>query len=180
MSASSLLSRIKSPFSASLQESTSFQKVAKSYRALRERDQWALKILSVFLLLVAAHTLVIAPAQNYAYKWRDAAGRNDHTLQWMRDGRASVESSSSSASVNTGDQSILAIASSSAKSNGLSFKRYEPVEQSSVRVWLEGVDFNSSVRWIEALHAQSGIAVRELQLERVSGAVNMNLMLQLE
>lgn len=141
------------------------------YRGLRDRDQIALKVLTVFALCVMAYLLLLKPAHNFAETSRAAALRQEATLHWMK-ANSSVFTSGKQASLQrTEGQTLLGTASELAKFWGIGFKRFEPVDETSMRVWLEGVSFENLIQWISGLHSNHNITVREIQLDQQSGGV---------
>ena len=76
-------------------------------------------------------------------------------------------------------QSLLSVSSQAAKNWDLSLKRFEPVDDTAMRIWFEDVNFASVIQWIAELDETYNIAVRELQMDQSSGgAVNATLVLQ--
>ena len=62
----------------------------------------------------------------------------------------------------------------------MSFKRYQPVGDSGLSLWLENSAFNQLVLWLERLEKRHGIRVDEISVERAAqdGVVNVRLVLQ--
>lgn len=155
----------------SLQTLPVVQRLLARYRALRDRDQWALKVLAVFVLCVLVYVVLLKPAHDYAEGARAAAVRQQATLSWMQ-ANATVFSSGKRSSVQRQEgQTLLGTASELAKFWEIGFKRFEPVDETSMRVWLEGVSFENLIQWIAGLHSNHNITVREIQLDQQSGGV---------
>jgi general secretion pathway protein M len=77
-------------------------------------------------------------------------------------------------------QSVLGLANSSSKSFGFNFKRYEPVGENGLSLWMEAVPFNNLIRWLERLDKQYGIKVNEIDVDRKNNqsTVDVRLVLQ--
>lgn len=154
----------------SLRTLTVVQHLLARYRGLRDRDQIALKILTVFALCVLAYLVLLKPAHNYAEGSRAAAQRQEATLSWMK-AHSSVFTSGTTSLQRKEGQTLLGTASELAKFWDIGFKRFEPVDETSMRVWLEGVSFENLIQWISGLHSNHNITVREIQLDQQSGGV---------
>lgn len=154
----------------SLQTLTVVQHLVARYRGLRDRDQWALKVLTVFVFCVVAYAVALKPAHDYAQGARAAAQRQEATLTWMKANSAIFQSGKSSVQRTEG-QTLLGTTSELAKFWGIRFKRFEPVDETSMRVWLEGVSFENLIQWIAGLHSSHNITVREIQLDQQPGGV---------
>ncbi len=155
----------------SLQTLPVAQHLVARYRGLRDRDQWALKVLAVFVLCVFSYLLLLKPAHDYAQGARAAAQRQEATLSWMMANSALFKSAGQSTVPREEGQTLLGTASELAKFWGIGIKRFEPVDDASMRVWLEGVSFESLIQWIAGLHSNHNITVREIQLDQQSGGV---------
>ncbi|MFK7731885.1 MAG: type II secretion system protein GspM [Pseudomonadales bacterium] len=155
------------------------QHLVARYRGLRDRDQWALKVLAVFTVLVLTYAVLLKPAHDYAEGARDAAERQQTTLSWMEANSALFNSGAQSSVQRKEGQTLLGTASELAKFWGIGFKRFEPVDETSMRVWLEGVSFENLIQWIAGLHSNHNITVREIQLDQQSdGVLSASLTLQ--
>ncbi len=162
----------------SLQTLTITQHLYARYTSMRDRDQWALKVLLVFMACVFMYVLLLKPAHEYAAAARSSAENQQATLSWMKANAALFKSSQSSVLRDDG-QTLLGTASEQAKYWGIAFKRFEPVDKTSMRVWLEGVSFDNLIQWIAGLHSDHNITVREIQLDQqASGALSASLTLQ--
>lgn len=80
-------------------------------------------------------------------------------------------------------RSLLAMADSSARDAGLggALKRVEPIGERSVRVWMDGADFDAMAAWLEKLAREEGVAIDEWSVDRalVPGVVNARMTLEL-
>ncbi|MEM8498361.1 MAG: type II secretion system protein GspM [Pseudomonadota bacterium] len=153
----------------SLRTLPAVQHTLARYRGLRDRDQIALKILAVFALCVLAYLLLLKPAHNYAEGSRAAALRQEATLSWMKANSSLFTAAKPASILRKEGQTLLGTASELAKFWGIGFKRFEPVDDTSMRVWLEGVSFENLIQWISGLHSNHNITVREIQLDQQPG-----------
>lgn len=150
------------------------------YRGMEERDQFAIKILLLFFAAVLIYLIIIMPAKDFAKSAKDRYMKNQSTLQWMQANQGVFNSGVSQAVAAREGQSLLSLASNTAKNFGMSFKRFEPADGNALRLWLDDVNFNNLVQWIEALDKSYNIAVREITVDPSlrQGLVSAKIVLQ--
>ena len=162
-----------------LQQSTVVLKFLDYYAGLESRDRLALKLLAGFLIPVMVVFAVLLPVTRFF----DEALENYHAAQqdyqWISS-NAPRASTIKPSSLREAGQSLFGVANGSAKGFQLSFKRYEPIGDNALSLWLENVNFNNLVLWLERLDKRHGITVREIAVERkpTDGLVDVRLVLQ--
>lgn len=163
-----------------LYSSTATQRVVTKYRGLPERDQRLLQLLGLFLLCVAVAMGVIKPAKSYMEEARSDYVTESETFNWMEARKARFLAGDSDALAQRGDQSLLSLASNTAKAFGMSFRRFEPVDDDALRLWIDNVNFNDIVQWVEVLDQSYNITLREMTVDQSSqsGLVVTKLVLQ--
>ena len=156
------------------------QRITLKYRQLSERDQWALKILTLFLMVALVIYLVILPAKSYADRAKSRYQANHETVQWMAANKTAFSNGSSSQLQARADQTLLSLASAAAHNFGMNFKRFEPVDETSLRLWLEDVNFAAVVQWIEMLDKTYNIVLTDVTVDQATGTglVNATVVLQ--
>lgn len=163
-----------------LYSSTATQRMVTKYRGLSERDQKALQLLCVFVLCVVVFFGFIKPAKNFMDEARSDYVNESETLNWMDTRKTQFLAGDSDALAQRGDQSLLSLASNTAKAFGMSFRRFEPVDDDALRLWIDNVNFNDIVQWVEVLDQSYNITLRELTVDQSSqtGLVVTKLVLQ--
>lgn len=150
------------------------------YYSLPEKDQKAVKLLGGFAAIMIVIFGLLLPAVSYSSDAQADYRENSATLAWMQANKHLVASGGSRGSRDPG-QSLLGIANRSSKSFNINFKRYEPVGDSGLRLWLEQISFNNMILWLERLDKQFGIQVKEISVESQNnnnGLVTVRLVLQ--
>jgi len=178
-----MLENLRDQFAAlvsGLYSSTVTQRVVTRYRALSERHQKALQLLFLFVLCVAIFLGILKPAKNYMDEAQRDYVNQKETLDWMQARKSQFLAGDSDALAQRGDQSLLSLASNTAKAFGISFRRFEPVDDDALRLWIDNVSFNDVVQWIEVLDTSYNISLREMMVDQTaqSGLVSTNLVLQ--
>jgi general secretion pathway protein M len=83
---------------------------------------------------------------------------------------------------NATDASLINRATTSAKPFGIIFKRFQPEEETGLRLWIEGAEFDQLMRWAAALD-QQGIRLDQLDIdkqEKQVGIVDARLLLSIK
>jgi general secretion pathway protein M len=144
------------------------------------RDQLALKILAGFALLMIIIFGLIMPVNEFNDKAQTRYIDQLETLNWMQANQSLVKTSVAASKLRDPGQSLLGISNKTAKSYGLAFKRYQPVDDNGLNLWLENVSFNNLILWLERLNKKYGITVKEISVDREDqkGQVNVRLFLQ--
>lgn len=169
-----------------LMQSPILHKASHWYYSQSERDQNALKLLALALLVIGLYLLVWLPAQNFAARARADADREQRLLQWLQQNQSVAReiAARSATGATPGDlrgQSLLSVVGGVAKTHGIELRRFEPEGDTRMRVWLEKVPFNQMLLWLDGLAKQYGIQVEQISVERsdAPGIVTARLTLAL-
>lgn len=138
------------------------------------------------LSLLLVYALAWAPLRAAHQAMQDDVAEQRETVLWMQETAqqlVQLKGSRGPAAQGLGGQSLLALADSSARTDGLGdvLKRVEPEGSDSVKVWLDGAPFDVLVRWLGNLGARYGINIDTVTMERAAdaaGRVNVRLTLQ--
>lgn len=155
-----------------------------AYDRLPAREQRALQVLAVALLVGVLFFGVWRPAHQYRQSASADLDAARQTLAWMQSRAADarrVASQNQAASRPAGEgRSLLATVTTSAQAAGLTLQRFEPSGDDKMRVWLDKVPFRTTAGWLETLASEQGIQVEQASLERTPevGQVNVRLTLQ--
>ncbi len=166
-----------------LQNSPIGRKLSRSYDALPDRDQQAVKILIIVFILCVVYFLLWAPTWGYyqdSKKARDAAVQSlNYVKANEAEAREAAKKIGSAQKKSGSDQSSISIVTSSGRKSGVEIKRFEPSGNNKLRVWLEGVPFNNLVNWLDSLEKTYDISVQEIAIDRAeqSGYINGRLTL---
>lgn len=173
------MSALFNQLSERLQQSSWIAKIVTYFDQLSDRDQLAVKILVGFLLPVVLTFAVLMPATDFM---SGGIGRYQAALEdfrWIEANRNAVSSGSASNQQEAG-QSLFGVANATSKGYRISFKRYEPMGDNTLSLWIEGVSFNNVILWLERLDKRHGVSVREISVARQDepGRVNVRLVIQ--
>ena len=138
------------------------------------------------VLLLLVYSLLWSPLHEAYSRMQEDVLAQRETAQWMEQSAQRLQQLKQSrgpASGGLGGQSMLALADSSARAQGLAaaLKRVEPESGGNVKVWLENAAFDTVVQWLGSLHAKYGIRADAVTMEQVSGMagrVNARMTLQ--
>jgi general secretion pathway protein M len=138
------------------------------------------------LVLFLLYALVWSPLHSGYDTMKTSVQAQRDTAVWMEQSAQLLQQlkrSRGPAAQGLGGKSLLAMADSTARSNGLgpALKRVEPEGSKHVRVWLEGASFDLVIKWLGDLSTRYGVDTDSVSIERVSdtaGRVNARLTLQ--
>ncbi|MBP8926682.1 MAG: type II secretion system protein M, partial [Pseudomonadales bacterium] len=116
-----------------------------------------------FAVLVVLYSFLLQPMTDFSSRAERHLQEERALIAWLRGNEPAAKLAVAGAAR---DQPVAALVNSSAKTNELAIRRYEPTGESSVRVWLEGVQFNSVVKWLYQLQSVHGIRAAEFSIER--------------
>lgn len=153
-------------------------KALNAYHALGERDRMALILLSIFFGVLILLYGMLLPAMDYRHQGRDAYDREQELLTWLQAQQPAVERlrtqpKAAQQASSTANSSPLTLVNTSAKEFQLTIKRLQPENNGSLRVWMENVSFDNSLKWLHHLQ-NNGLAVSDISIdEQSTGLVNL-------
>ncbi|MGR6873902.1 type II secretion system protein GspM [Pseudomonas sp. HK3] len=161
-----------------VQKSTLYKSAHEWYSQLAARDQLIVKALLVFMLIALVFAWVWQPVVDGKVK---AEKKFNTEMSFHKKIKENAHLfASSNAGVVTSGSSILTIVNSTAKVKNIQLKRFEPDGKTGLRIWLDQVNFNSVIDWLELLETTRGIKVEQISIDKVnSGIVNVRAVLQL-
>ena len=159
-----------------LKQQPLYIKASQYYASLSSRDQLALKVLALFLSVIILVAGILIPSYQYALSSQEDYRQSVDDLVWMQNNQHRVHAKAPA----TRNGSLLSIVNSTAQSARISFKRFEPVGENNLNLWVENVSFNNMIQWVERLSNQYGIQVTEIAVDRQvsSGTVNARIVLE--
>jgi general secretion pathway protein M len=159
----------------SLMASDNGQRALEWYEHLGARERIALKILAAFLSSVLIYLLLLMPMIHYGEAAHRRLTEERALLHWLK----SRESAAPQVSVRGRDQPLVSLVTTTAQRSGLSLRRYEPIDDNAVRLWLDGAGFNTLVNWLHLLESQHGVRATEFTIEREARLGNVSVRLTL-
>lgn len=145
-------------------------KARRWYWALPSRDRIVVNVVGFFMVFALVYMTIWTPMKDSAdqavLKWQSKQA----ILDWIRANETTARSinsnNRSSASVGQrGGQSLLTVVNSSAQRSNIALKRFEPDGDDKLRVWLESVNFNNAINWLNTLKNEYGISVSNISVE---------------
>ncbi|MBS3804172.1 MAG: type II secretion system protein M [Oleiphilaceae bacterium] len=163
------------------------QKLVAQYDQLSRRDQKALGLMSVALLLAVLYFAVWRPVTGFHDEALSNHQQAESQLAWVKSNEGKlqrlVESrEKTQAGSRIGDsRALMSSVTSSAKASGIALQRFEPSGDNAIRVWLEDVPFSQLAAWLEGLTAEQGIVIDQAALDRSDkpGRVSVRLTLKI-
>ncbi len=156
------------------------QSLQSRYWSLPHRDRLALTALGGFFLVLILVYGIILPAHEYSKSADADYQKYKDEYQWFKSKESEVRALTSVKQTSrSSGKSMLSLANSSAKQRKISFKRTEPEGDNGLRVWLENVNFNDIVLWLDTLKNRYGVVAKQINIDRqdVAGKANAKIVL---
>lgn len=170
-----------------LKRNPAIGKLVAQYDQLPKRDQQALLVMSVAILLAVLYFAIWRPAVSFHDRAESSRENAAELLAWMNANRTSIQAlaeggaGGTTTSSITDGRALMSTVTRSAGDSGLSLNRFEPSGDSAIRVWLENVSFQKVAAWLEKLSGQHGIVVDQASFDRedAPGMVSVRLTLKI-
>lgn len=159
------------------------EKLKYDYLALQARERWLIAAGAVLVVLTAIYILAWAPLAKSLSDRSARVEKKQADLAWMQSVAAQVMAAGAAAGNDaavSGNESIVVIIANTATQAGVgnALTGQTPNGANSVRVRLEGADFDALVLWMGRLQQQYGVIVDNASIDRAgkAGQVNASLM----
>ncbi len=145
----------------SQQFSEQLEQLKNRFMALQPREQWIIAVGAVLLLLVATYSLALAPLYKSVNDRNVRVTQKQQDLAWMQSMAPQLRALGTVRPISNSNESlVVVIASTAGRANiASSLTGQTPVGNNSVRVRLEGVQFDSLVLWLGMLQSEFGISI---------------------
>jgi general secretion pathway protein M len=170
-----------------LKEHPMIGRLTAQYDQLPRRDQQALLVLAIALLLGLLYFGIWRPAASFHDSAVSSQQNAEELLAWLDANRASLnrlsgsagEPSSASADKPADGRALMALVTRTAGESGLVLQRFEPSGDDAIRVWLEKVPFGQVAGWLETLNTMNGVQIDQASMDRQNepGLVSVRLTL---
>ena len=172
---------------AKLKEQPAVEKLIAQYDQLPKRDQQALSVLSIAVLLGVLYLAVWQPASQFHEQTVASRENARELVQWMQANESAIRSlgtggaagNNPSAQAPEDGRALMALVTGSAREAGLALQRFEPTGEDAIRVWLENVAYAEVAAWLGNLSTNHGVIVDQAAMDRASepGRVSVRLTL---
>ncbi len=160
----------------------SLRQLQQWYMGLERRERLILASGGVFLFVFILYAGIINPYYHHKQTLKTQIQQQSALLAWMRPAAVQIESLRGAHTDNLPGGSLLSAVNNTVTAAGLAnaLQQAQQADDGTVRAQLSGADFDSLVRWLDALHKNYGITVADMSVTRGSGPglVNVNLKLR--
>lgn len=161
------------------------QQFHKRLAALTERDRIALGILTLFLALVVLIYGFWLPATEHHTQAREYWQQQRDLLTWLQRQKPLISSNGGTGAVvadtvQASGQPLISRVNATAKAHQLSLKRLQPEGEKRLRLWMESVEFNGAIVWLEALRREQQLVIDDIAIDsgqQNNGRVDIRLVL---
>lgn len=170
-----------------LKEQPSVGKLIAQYDQLPKRDQQALTVLTIAVLLGILYFAVWSPVATFHDQAAASKENASELVAWMQSnepvirrlGSNGAGPAAASADAPADGRALMGLVTRSARESGLSLQRFEPSGEGAIRVWLEAVPYSEVAAWLEMLNGKHGVVIDQAALDRSGepGRVSVRLTL---
>jgi len=152
------------------------------YRSLQQREQRILMAGAVFVLAMVVYLALLNPYFSSRKRLEADIQEKQTEIAWMGPAAAQLQAlRGQQPSGIPANESLLAVVSRSAADAGFgaSLKQAQTDSDGSVRMQMQGVGFDTLIRWLGTLHRQYGVSVKQMMAQKTAatGTVDATLTL---
>ena len=159
-----------------------YQRALAYWRGLAARERAVLALGAVVAALLLFYALLWAPLQRDLERLRAGVPKAYEQLQWMRAQATRIKQLRAAATTAVLRGGLLSFVEQSAQSYNIRehIKRVEPDGANSVRLAIDGVEFNNLLQWLVNVQNQGGVRIENASVEPLptAGTVNARLLLR--
>ena len=152
----------------------------QKYNRLSHRDQLALTLLSIFFSILILIYGIWLPTLNHHKDARNHWQQQQQLLSWLQAQENVIPKASTTRAQSNSQQPLLTRVTNSAKKKNLTLKRVQPEEDNKLRVWMENVNFNQTIVWLEQLNQNLGLSIADIAIDgqqQQNGIVNVRILI---
>jgi general secretion pathway protein M len=157
-------------------------KALKQYEMLPSRDQLALKVLAVVMIILFLYFGLWQPAYQFKQNAEIELQQQKDLLALVMENKAALKEMSGSGSTSVpamNSQQLVSAVTNLARQAGVLLKRFEPSGEREIKVWVEDASFDKMMNWLNTLHKTLNVKVEQISLEKTDapGLVSARLTL---
>lgn len=133
---------------------------------LPEKDRLYLYTLSIFGAVLIFIYAIYLPLADFHDKSIQQATIKQELYEWLKSKEPQARAQQKSPKAASSNQSLLTLATNSAKNNGLNLKRVEPEGNDRIRLWIEDAPFNQVLIALDKLQNEHGLQIEEVSVDR--------------
>jgi len=172
---------------AKLKQQPAIRKALTQYNRMPSRDQKAVQLLALAIILVLIYALIWRPVSSFREHAEQRHENAESLLAWaeanqgvFRELAGKSQTGAAPAQTISDTRQLMAVVTQSAGDSGLSLQRFEPSGEKAMRVWLGNVPFRDVASWLERLNTQYGIVIDQAALDKEEGTGQISARLTLE
>lgn len=154
--------------------------ITNYWNTLSRRDQTALLILGVAIVLALVWWALVQPSTNALEQQEISTRSSAESLVRVREMALELNQYRTTGDVGDSDQVQLSeLIDRSLRAQGMSMSSFQPVRDGEVRLRLDDVAYRSFIAWLVDMEADQNLATKELTITptRVSGRVSVSVRL---
>ncbi|HSC75371.1 MAG TPA: type II secretion system protein GspM [Pseudomonadales bacterium] len=160
-------------------------KLRQRFDGLPSNDRRALLIMGAVIALSVLYfslSWTRTYQQSAITRYEDVSEDNRWIMLNLPQIRNLANAATKPAASGSADASLINRATTSAKPFGIVFKRFQPEDETGLRLWIEDAEFDQLMRWLAALE-QQGILLDQLDIDKQAkqvGVVDARVLLSIK
>lgn len=135
------------------------------FTALPRRQQWFVVSGAIVVVLYVLYMALWAPLGDKVDKLSMRNQGATANLQWLRESAAEVQQLRGSGGGSRQSQmSLSQMVDTSVARHGIRMSRFQPSGQTEAQVWLDTVEFNRLVAWLDQMENGYGVAIKNIAI----------------
>ncbi len=165
------LSTLKQQAINAIASQPSVRQASRWYAAQNARDQLILKVLLWLLICLLTYLLFLSPALTSQQQIKNKLAKNVALYNLIAENAHRF----GQVDLSNGQQTpLINLISQQAQQRNINLSRYEQSDN-GVKIWLDNESFDKAISWLENLKSQSGILVKQIDVEQQSLAGQVSL-----
>lgn len=135
------------------------------FTALPRRQQWAVVIGGIVVVFYVLYMALWAPLGDKVDKLSMRNQGAVTNLQWLRESAEEVKQLRGSGGGRSASQmSLSQMVDTSVARHGVRMSRFQPSGKTEAQVWLDKVEFNRLVAWLDQMENGYGVAIKNIAI----------------
>ncbi|MDN3653004.1 type II secretion system protein M [Thalassotalea ponticola] len=135
--------------------------------SLNQKEQRLVSILAVVVLIAAFYGLIWQPLNDKLDKAQMRLTKQQELALWVSENIPKLKAQTSTQGVRTNGASLSSIVSRTARRSSIAIARMQP-QGDDLQVWIDEVEFNGLLIWLNALSSQESVRVDSIDLSEGS------------
>ncbi len=142
------------------------QQLRERYEQLSRRDQSALLILVIFIVIAFGYLLIWEPLSQWSDEQKQDYNQQVTASSWIQKNIQQIKEVEKKKNTGSGHRELSSVISGVAKQAGVTINRIQP-DKKGVSVWLEDAAYQKALAWLVVLDTKYHVTVQQIKVDRL-------------